>query len=608
MKRLLIANRGEVAVRVARTARDMNIETVAIYAADDAQSKHVTMADNAVALPQTGVRAYLNGKAIIQAAVDTQCDALHPGWGFVSENADFAAACESADINFVGPDSGDIAAFADKVSARNLAIQAGIPVLQSSGPIAGSDEVRQQWEQIGFGQAVMLKAVAGGGGRGMALLHPGDDSAGAFERCAREAETGFGNANLYLEQFLPKARHIEVQVVGDGTGACIHLGTRDCSLQRRRQKLIEIAPAPWLPESTRDEMTRAATSLLESTHYRGVGTVEFLCNEDGTSFFFIEVNPRLQVEHTVTEMMLNTDIVSIQLAIAAGATLNDLELSSSPTMPTGFAVQVRVNAERMGADGIPRAATGTIEQLDWAGGPDIRIDSAATVGTHCSGEYDSLLAKVVVRSRQLTVTDALRKTVRVLSECDVRGVHTSLSLAERVLALPEVNAGRAHTQLLDDRLADIADAEEQTPSAINRDESAIAAPVRGRVVSIDVVTGDRVRAGARLLTLESMKMHHDVVAPSAGTVQYIHASIDTVVDEHATLLTFEGDDSADDASVAYVEADLDSPRADLDDLIARTRLGLDAERPAAVAKRHKLGFRTARENVDDLLDNDSFIE
>jgi len=317
LKTLLIANRGEIAIRIARSAAEMGIATVAIFSEDDAQSLHTRKADKAVGLSGSGVAAYLDGAQIVAAAKEAGCDAIHPGYGFLSENGDFARACAAAGIVFVGPSPETLDLFGDKTKARALAEKTKVPVLRGT---AGDISLEEAAKFLAAANGpIMLKALAGGGGRGMRVVRAADELEQAFERCRSEAQQAFGNGALYAEEFFERARHIEVQIVGDGTGAVSHLWDRECSLQRQRQKLIESAPALDLPEKLHQRLLDAAIALGHASHYKNLGTIEFLVDADGSDrFAFIEANPRLQVEHTVTEEVTGLDLVRIQLDIAAG--------------------------------------------------------------------------------------------------------------------------------------------------------------------------------------------------------------------------------------------------------------------------------------------------
>ena len=365
VKKLLIANRGEIAVRIARTAAEMGISTVAVFSQDDAASLHTRKTDEAHGLTGSGPAAYLDIAQMVETARAYGCDAVHPGYGFLSENAAFARACAEAGITFVGPTSETLELFGDKGRARALAQQCKVPVLPGTDGATTLDEARAFLKSLGKGGAVMVKAVAGGGGRGMRPASSLKELEQAFERCASEAKAAFGDDALYVEQFLSRARHIEVQIVGDGQSVS-HLWDRECSLQRQRQKVVEIAPADTVPEALRAQLFSAAISLGEAAAYRSLGTVEFLVDsslgaDHPDRFVFIEGNARLQVEHTVTEEVTGLDLVRLQLQIAAGRTLAELSLTQDRVpAPRGHAVQVRVNLETMAPDGSAKPAGGTL--------------------------------------------------------------------------------------------------------------------------------------------------------------------------------------------------------------------------------------------------------
>jgi len=352
---LLIANRGEIAIRIARAAADLGIRAVAVFSEDDAGALHVRRADAAYALRGVGPAAYLDGAQLVDAARAAGCDAIHPGYGFLAERADFARRCREAGLAFVGPRPEVLALLGDKTRARALAAEHGVPVLAGTGGPASVDDARRLLAAHG---AVVLKAVAGGGGRGVRIVREAAALDDAWARCRSEARAAFGVDDVYAEELVPHARHVEVQVLGDGSGAAVHLGERECTLQRRHQKLLEVAPSPFLSGALRARITAAAVGLAGAVRYEGAGTFEFLVDAvEGGRFAFIEVNPRLQVEHIVTEMVTGIDLVQAQLRLAGGATLAALGLARPPAI-RGVAVQVRVNAETPGPDGTPRPASG----------------------------------------------------------------------------------------------------------------------------------------------------------------------------------------------------------------------------------------------------------
>ena len=350
MKKLLIANRGEIAIRIARTAADLGLATVAIHSEDDASSPHVASADEAEAMSGRGVGAYLDIGQIVDIAKRSRCDAVHPGYGLLSENPEFAAAVEAAGLTFVGPTPETLSLLGDKARARTLAGNCGIPLLAGSDGAVSLEKARSFFASCPDGAAIVIKAVAGGGGRGMRVVTDASDIEPAYRRCRSEAQSAFGNPAVYVEEYLPNARHIEVQIVADGSGAVSHVWERECSIQRRHQKLVEVAPSPSLAPETRDALTAAAVRLGEAAGYRGAGTVEFMVS--GERFAFIEANARLQVEHTVTEEITGLDLVRIQLETASGKTLAGLGLRQADVpSPRGYAVQARINMETMQSDG-----------------------------------------------------------------------------------------------------------------------------------------------------------------------------------------------------------------------------------------------------------------
>ena len=402
-KKLLIANRGEIAIRIARAASEAGLATVAIYPADDALSLHVRSADAAHEIPGRGARAYLDIEAVIAAAKATGCDALHPGYGFLSENAALARRCAEEEIVFIGPSPEALDLFGDKGQAKALAKRCGVPVIEGTGGETSLEQARTFFASQGPGGAVMIKAIAGGGGRGMRIVDDAAKLEEAYARCQSEAKAAFGSDGVYVERLIRNARHIEVQIVCDHHGAISHLWERECTIQRRNQKLIEIAPSPSLNESLRSRIIDAAKELAAAANYGNLGTFEFLVDNeakgDDKAFAFIEANPRLQVEHTVTEAVLGIDLVQAQLAVAAGATLGSLGLAQAYIpKPRGYAMQLRVNMEVMDETGATKPTGGTLSMFDLPSGPGVRVDTFGYSGYKTSAAFDSLLAKVIVHS------------------------------------------------------------------------------------------------------------------------------------------------------------------------------------------------------------------
>ena len=426
MTRLLIANRGEIAVRVARAAAALGIASVAVFSRDDAESLHVRIADDAMPLAGSGPAAYLDVDALLYAAASARCDAVHPGYGFLSENAEFARRCSDAGLTFVGPRPDVLELFGDKARARALARSLHVPLL------AGSDEevdlagATAFLASLGDGGTMMIKAVAGGGGRGIRAVSRAENVADAFARARAEALAAFGQPGLYVERFVRRARHVEVQIAGDASGDVSHLWERDCTLQRRNQKLVEVAPAPGLSPALRARLIEAALTMARAARHDSLGTFEFLIDTEAANeaspFAFIEANPRLQVEHTVTEAVTGVDLVVAQLRLAQGMTLAQLELQLPPPLPRGIAVQVRVNLETIGADGEVVPAGGTLARFEPPTGPGVRVDTFGYGGYRTNASFDSLLAKVIVHAPDGDFAHAAAFAARTLREFRIAGV------------------------------------------------------------------------------------------------------------------------------------------------------------------------------------------
>ncbi|MFD0688893.1 acetyl-CoA carboxylase biotin carboxylase subunit [Actinomadura fibrosa] len=440
---VLIANRGEIALRVARTCREMGVRTVAVYSTADAGTPVVRFADEAVCIgPADPHRSYLYPPAIIEAALRAGADAIHPGYGFLSEDPDFAEICEDSGIAFVGPPAQVIARLADKAVARTLMATAGLPLLPGSdGTVDDPSRARDVAAAIGY--PVIIKAAAGGGGRGMCVVSSPADLAPAYEESRAQARAAFGDSRVYLERYLRRARHIEVQVLCDRHGNAVHLGERDCSVQRRHQKLVEESPAPGLPDGVRRALHAAAVRGALATGYIGAGTFEFLVDEDGR-FTFMEINQRIQVEHPVTEMVTGVDIVREQLLVAAG---RPLRLRQDDVAFRGAAVECRLNAEDPDRDFRP--APGTVERLTLPGGPFTRVDTHIVPGERITSHYDPLIAKIVTWDEDRDL--ALDRMDRALYETEVAGpgLHTTGPFLRTVLADPRFRAGAHHTDLVE---------------------------------------------------------------------------------------------------------------------------------------------------------------
>jgi acetyl/propionyl-CoA carboxylase alpha subunit/acetyl-CoA carboxylase carboxyltransferase component len=629
MQRLLIANRGEIAVRIARTAREMGLETVGLFAPEDEELAAGYGVDELVPLEGRGAGAYLDVDQIVKIAGAENCDALHPGYGFLSESAGLAEACRNAGIDFVGPSPETLALFGDKSAARVLAIVVGIPVVPGIQSRATLETASAFLGSVADGCSIMLMAVAGGGGRGMRIVARESKLAKDFERCRSEALRSFGSDSLFAERFVEHARHLEIQILADGAGGISHLWERDCTLQRRHQKLVEIAPAPGLDTKLRGELIEAAKTIARASDYRGIGTFEFLVEPDG-SFFFMEANPRLQVEHTVTEEITGVDLVEVQLRIAQGAKLEELALSEAPAV-RGHAIQLRILAETLSTSGEPLPAGGRIEAFETPGGPGIRVDTAMRRGLAPHPAFDSLLAKLIVSSPGADYARTIRRAKRALSEFRIEGPKTNLSLLAALIDRPEfaqndvttrfiaqhakdlIEEAKAHgspdatqTSTANDARSDArADAAKREPA---EGALAVRAPLIGTVIEVSVSDNASVSPGQPICILESMKMEHVVAAEVAGTVDQLFTAIGEVVAEGELLASI----IPSNVSVEAIEKEegraLDSIRPDLAEVRARHELLLDASRPKAVARRRDRGQVTARQNLENLCDADSFIE
>ena len=456
-RKLLVANRGEVAVRVFRTAKRLGLSTVAICSRDDESSLHVRHADAVERLPGSGAAAYLDIAEIVEAAGRAGAEAVHPGYGFLSENASFARACRDAGLVFVGPAAEAIELFGDKARARALAIGCGVPVLRGTEGATTVQQAEAFFDSIDSGASIMVKAVAGGGGRGIRAVSTRSDVRSAVEGCASEAERSFGCGDVYVEEFLPRARHIEVQILGDRDGTIVHLGERECTLQRRHQKLVEMAPSPSLSDALRAELFDASLKMAKEAAYEGAGTFEFLIDaSDPSRWAFMEANARLQVEHTVTEEVTGLDLVALQLSIAAGEPLPSecLRFDHSPS-PNGFAVQCRLNAEKMTKKGRPLPSAGRVTEWILPTGEGVRVDTSVYQGYEMGPAFDSLLAKVVVHSSESGYRDSIQNACAALREIRVDGVSTNASYLLALLSHPSVQANDVTTRFAEERAMEL---------------------------------------------------------------------------------------------------------------------------------------------------------
>lgn len=669
---ILIANRGEIAIRIIRAAADLGIRTVAIYTEDDADSLHTRVADEAQLIPGVGARGYLDTDAVVQAAQAGECDAVHPGYGFLAEQADFAEQCIDAGLKFVGPRTEHLALFGDKGRARAAATASNVPVPRGVDNSVSLDAAIEFYESLGRDGAMIIKAVAGGGGRGTRVVLMREELKEAYERCRSEAQLSFGLPDVYVEEFIPLARHIEVQIVGDGHGAVTHLYERECSVQRRYQKLVEIAPAPHLDRALRESIIESAVRFASEQNYMSLGTFEFLVDvsgrENAQPFVFIEANARLQVEHTVTEEVTGVDLVQSQIRLADGATLCELGLDQpSRLAPRGYAIQARVNMETISADGSVKPTGGLINVYEAPSGPGVRTDGFGYAGYTTSTAFDSLLAKVICHSPSVDFDQAIVRTKRALSEFRIDGIGTNIPFVINILSHTDFENGAVHTRWTDENIIGLAafpaDNKQRFATTGNKglaassDHSnrsdgfagakvdtndplalfshdarmkagqetavpedavlfpagpagsvAIGAPMQGTIVHIDVQAGDEVAQGQQLAVVEAMKMEHVIHAPLAGIVREVTMAAGDIVKEGYPIIYVE-EAEVDGSAVKIEQAmDLDHIRDDLQELYDRRALTLDENREEAVARRKERGYRMARENIAELLDADSFSE
>ncbi len=442
LKKVLVANRGEVALRVIRACQELEIPAVAVYSDADSEALHTRHANEAVNIgPPPAGKSYLNIEALLEAARETGAEAIHPGYGFLAENARFAAACRDADVTFIGPSAEAIEKMGNKSAARRIALDADVPVVPGSEGPASADEALETAEDIGY--PVMVKAAAGGGGRGIRVAEDEKELRQAVQVAAREAEAAFGDNSIYLEKLLVGPRHVEVQVMGDQKGNVVHLFERECSMQRRRQKVLEEAPSPGIGTGLREEMTEAAVRLAREVEYANAGTVEFLVEDD--DFYFIEMNTRIQVEHPVTEMLTGVDLVKEQIRVASG---EPLSIGQEEVPFFGHAMEFRINAEDPDKDFMP--SPGEISFLDVPGGPGVRVDSAIYQGYKIPPFYDSMIGKLIVWAP--TREEAINRALRALREYRVEGIKTTIPLHIRLLEERALRSGEYHTGYLEELL------------------------------------------------------------------------------------------------------------------------------------------------------------
>ena len=633
-KRVLIANRGEIAIRIAKAASALGMESIGVYAPADSLSLHTRLTTEARRIGHDDgdpLSAYLDAEALVDTAVASGCDRVHPGYGFLSENPHLAQLCADAGLQFIGPSPEVLALFGDKVRARALARAAGIPVISGSDESLATPKAAAELARS-LGYPVMLKACAGGGGRGMRAVEAAADVEAAFESCQREAQVAFGDGRLFMERLLQRPRHIEVQVLADTGGNVVHLHERDCSVQRRNQKVIEVAPATALADATRNKLLADAVRLARAAHYLNAGTVEFLVVPETGEYYFIECNPRIQVEHTVTEQVTGIDLVEAQFRIAAGASLHELGIGDQKAVgaPRGFAVQARVVARGGGA----------ISAYKEPSGPGVRVDACGYAGYAPPPQFDPLLAKVIGASNSTaSFESAVDRTLRALEEFHIAGLPTNLAELRGILSHPEVRGGDARTCLLTESppiappdpsasdaiglldrqaalhggMAAIVGTGANRPGLAAADgQRAVECPITGTVVECRATPGTHVAQGDTLLVVSAMKMETVIAAPCAGIVA---ASESLSPGESVTagqVVALVSPTSTE--TVEHLRADtadgtwaplLDDIRAMQD--LAHKRLAPGSSDPGVVRQRSR-GKLTCRERIDLLLDDGTFRE
>jgi acetyl/propionyl-CoA carboxylase alpha subunit/acetyl-CoA carboxylase carboxyltransferase component len=639
--KILIANRSEIACRLIRTySLYSSIHTVALFTPSEKDATHVRLATASVALPGEGSRAYLDAANIVNIAKKEGCWGIAPGYGFLSEDAGLARLCEDEGIMFIGPSSEQLAQLGNKISARSLAVDAGIPVLDGTKTILdrGSSitDVLALGKSLGPASKIILKAAAGGGGRGIRIIDDNTDEQAirlAYEACQREAHASFGNGSLFAERYLHGAKHIEVQLLGDGTGEVCHFWERECSLQRRNQKVMEIAPSHSIMPRLRRAIIEAAVKLGKAVKLRSLATIEFLVDAATEDYYFMEANPRIQVEHTITEQINGIDLVDLQLQVALGRTLADLYITQEPPPPRLTSIQLRINAESFRQDGTAQPEAGTIRQGHFPTGAGVRVETALEGGRQyaVSPLFDSLLAKLIVTAS--SYESSLRLARWAIGETRIVGCRTNQAFLMALLDIQTVQEGKSNiltiqenfdalysaTQQFEDvlrakgdRTSGEATSLKEGAAKVERpaDSEELLAHLTGVVLSIKVSGGEKIIAGQELVVLEAMKMEHSVRSACNGVVAKVAVTQGQQVNAGDALLfiSSDGDSSSTNTHDLVETENPEELRPELTELNERKAFLRYAGREADVAKRHANGYLTGRENLNLLVDKDSFIE
>ena len=633
-KKVLIANRGEIAVRIARAAKTLDINPVSIFASADSESLHTKLTEQSIELegPKNDpVSAYLDVEQIINIAKEQDCQLIHPGYGFLSENANFAKRCSDQGIEFVGPPAEILELFGDKVRARQMAESLSIPTIPGSKEaLSSAESAKKIAREIGY--PIMLKASSGGGGRGMRAVHSEEEMTAAFERCSSEAKSSFGDESLFLEKLIEGPRHIEIQILADQKGNTVHLFERDCSVQERNQKVIEIAPAPNLNETLLNKLYIDAKKLATEAGYTNAGTVEFLVVPESNEYYFIECNPRIQVEHTVTEAITGIDLVEAQFRISLGETLEAINIDAQQEMtrPSCFAIQARIVSK----------GNGTLQSYKEPSGPGVRVDSAAYPGLTPPPFFDPLLAKLICTSNSKgTYTSAIARTLACLEEFYIDGIPTNLPLLKTLLLSDELNEGDARTNLIGEETGSVADAhasgsaalnlfEKNSPAKTSKGKSklitatsnqpalevapnhqAIECPMAGTIIEFTRKAGDQVQAGDALMVISAMKMETAIISPCDGEIVEIQAlsvGESVIAGQIVASVSPQGGSLQNSIPEDQTWQPLLKEVSTLQG-IAHARFSNTTQDPGVLRQRSRNKL-TCRERIDLLLDSDSFRE
>ena len=622
IKSVLIANRGEIAIRISKTLNDMGIESYGIYSKDDSSSTHLSYCSKVFELKGTGPSSYLNIDEIISITKNNNIEAIHPGYGFLSENQKFAAACLKNHIVFIGPSEKTLKMFGDKEKAKKLAQKLDLPTCLSVGPIKNEADILHFFKKIKRNK-IILKANFGGGGRGSRIVHKSENASEVLSLVKQEAKSFSGSNLVFAEEVVEEARHIEVQILGDGK-SCIHFFERDCSFQRNFQKFIEFSPAPNLKLQTKEMLYNYAVTLCGSVGYKGLGTVEFLVDKN-EKIYFMEVNPRVQVEHTITEELTGIDLIRAQINVFCGLSIQDQNLTEVNKIGKRASIQARLNMESYDSKQQLIPSIGTIKEYDIASGPGIRVDGAGKVGFKNNGLYDSLLAKVIATS-DFGLSEAIRKLKFTLGMSSISGIETNKNLIIEVLNQENIGNGSVNISSIDMKIEKylqklknnsqkivIKDKPSEVPYEPQNEnslsENAIQSELVGTVISVKAALNKKIKQGDTVLIQESMKMHHPIKANISGYISKFFVDVGDTVSIGTPLFEFiPVIEKSQNKLKTGKSKKSKAIRKDLVDLIERRKLTLDENRSIAVKKRKKLGKRTARENIKSLIGQNDFFE